>query len=236
MIASANPLSISDESIKEAYCSYISGKHFACIGAKAALAKEHMQCFVASNMACGRADQAILHFLYNFIEGYRNSADMYHSAAVIFRSPARTCAEDFDNCMWQRLQSLSDLDAVNYPYDPRVDQDPASPNFSFSLKAEALFIIGMHPSSSRALRSFTYPTLVFNPHFQFEQLRRSGKYEKMKDIVRKRDIAFSGSVNPMLRNFGDASEVFQYSGREYDDSWQCPLKVRHAANNGDTPT
>jgi FPC/CPF motif-containing protein YcgG len=50
----------------------------------------------------------------------------------------------------------------------------------------------------------------------------------MKNTVRKRDIAFSGSVNPMLQDFGESSEVYQYSGRKYDDSWQCPLKITHA--------
>jgi FPC/CPF motif-containing protein YcgG len=49
----------------------------------------------------------------------------------------------------------------------------------------------------------------------------------MKDVVRKRDIAYSGSVNPMLTDFGNASEVYQYSGRKYEDTWQCPLKINH---------
>ena len=58
---------------------------------------------------------------------------------------------------------------------------------------------------------------------------RSGKYEKMKHVVRKRDIAFSGSINPMLKDFGEVSEIYQYSGRKYDDTWRCPLKINHAA-------
>ena len=102
-------------------------------------------------------------------------------------------------------------------------------NFSFSLKEESFFIIALHPASSRPLRRFKYPVLIFNPHIQFEELRGSGKYDKMKYTVRKRDLAYSGSINPMLTDFGEASEVYQYSGREYDHSWQCPLKINHAA-------
>ena len=86
----------------------------------------------------------------------------------------------------------------------------------------------MYPSSSRPLRRFSYPVLVFNPHLQFELLRRSGKYEKMQQVVRKRDIAISGSIKPMLKDFGEASEVYQYSGRKYDETWQCPSKINHA--------
>ena len=75
---------------------------------------------------------------------------------------------------------------------------------------------------------FKYPALVFNPHAQFEKLRSTAKYEVMKNTVRKRDIALSGSVNPMLQDFGESSEVYQYSGRKYDADWQCPLKITHA--------
>ena len=222
------------EAIKEEYLSYINAKDFACIGAKAALSKGQIQCFVADSMACPKDDESILDFLYTFVDDYRTSNELYHSAAVIFKGPGFIDDEEFDKLMWQRLQALSDFDAAHYKYDSRVDSDPSSSVFSFSLKEEALFIIGMHPANSRPVRRFSYPALVFNPHFQFEQLRQSGKYEKMKHVVRKRDFAFSGSINPMLKDFGDASEVFQYSGRKYDDTWQCPLKIKHARTEHNT--
>lgn len=224
------------ECIRQEYLSYIHSKDFACIGAKASLAKEQIQCYVADDMACPTDDSDILNFLYSFIDDYRGSNELYHSAVVIFRGPGVINDEQFDTLMWQRLQAFSDLDSANYSYDSRVDNDPSSSNFSFSLKEESLFIIGLHPVSSRPLRRFRYPALVFNPHLQFEQLRQSGKYEKMKHAVRKRDIAFSGSINPMLKDFGDASEVYQYSGRKYDDTWQCPLKINHAAIEHNTST
>jgi hypothetical protein len=45
----------------------------------------------------------------------------------------------------------------------------------------------------------------------------------MKAVVRKKDMVLAGSINPMLTNFGEASEVYQYSGKQYDKNWQCPL-------------
>lgn len=98
------------------------------------------------------------------------------------------------------------------------------------------FIIALHPGSSRPLRRFTYAALVFNPHMQFEELRETGKYNNMKYAVRKRDLAYSGSINPMLTDFGDASEIYQYSGRKYDNTWQCPLKINHAPIEHNTST
>ena len=45
----------------------------------------------------------------------------FHSAAILFEEPVTHSDELFDSLMWQRLQALSNLDAENYGYDPRVD-------------------------------------------------------------------------------------------------------------------
>lgn len=214
-----------------AYLSFLETKDFPCIAAKAAHEKQLIQCMVANNMACPKDDTAILQFLYDFIDAYRSSNEIYNSAAIIFTGPVINNEEMFDTLLWQRLQALEILDAENYTYDNRVEADPVSAKFSFSIKEEAFYVIGLHPASSRHARRFIHPTLVFNPHAQFEQLRASSKYEAMKNTVRKRDIAFSGSVNPMLQDFGESSEVFQYSGRNYDDKWKCPLKITHATKH-----
>ena len=219
-----------DKIIIDQYLSYLDNKAFPCIAAKAALAKKHIRCMVVDHMACPKDDAAILHYLYNFIDEYRRADDFFYSAAIIFKGPTTITESIFDQLLWQRLQSLANMDAQQYSYDKRVSNDPASGSFSFSLKEEALFIIGLHPVSSREARRFAYPTLAFNPHAQFEKLRNENRYDKMKEVVRKRDTLYSGSVNPMLADFGEASEVYQYSGVQYDSDWQCPLKINHATS------
>lgn len=215
------PASMIDELL-----TFLSNKDFPCIGAKAGLAKGQLKCMVTDHMACPKNDRSILEFLYDFIHGFRISNELFHSAAIIFRQPENINEDMFDKLLWQRLQALADLDTKNYGYDRRVNSNPASSFFSFSLKEEAFFIIGMHPASSRAARRFKYPVLVFNPHAQFEKLRKMNRYENLKNIIRKRDVAYSGSVNPMLEDFGKSSEVYQYSGRRYDNDWQCPFKTQ----------
>jgi len=219
---------VADELIIEQYKAYLEKKEFACIAAKAALGRQQIKCFVADHLACPKDDTAIVQFLYSFIDAYRKSDELYHSAAIIFKGPEMRNERMFDELLWQRLQALSDMDARSFDYDNRVAADPSSGKFSFSLKEEAFYIVGLHPASSRLTRQFSYPTLVFNPHKQFEQLRETAKYNNIKGVVRKRDVAYSGSVNPMLDDFGEVSEVFQYSGRKYDESWECPLKINHA--------
>ena len=210
---------------------FLQNHQFPCLAAKAAQARQQINCLVAGHLACPNDDEKILNFLYLFVDEYRSAEKNYHSAAIIFTQPNSFTEEMFDAMMWHRLQTLADFDAKKYNYDARVSSNTADSNFSFSLKEEAFYIIGLHPFSSRQARRFQYPTLVFNPHQQFEDLRKSEKYEPVKNAIRKRDIKFSGSVNPMLQDFGNASEVYQYSGKKYDHQWQCPLNIHHAKNN-----
>lgn len=219
---------IERKTVTEEYFTFLKQKDFPCIAAKAALTKQHIKCLIADHIGCPKNDRAIVKFMYDFIDHYRSSKNFYHSAAIIFKEPSFTTEEIFDKLLWQRLQALADIDADKYAYDKRVNADPSSPDFSFSLKEEAFYIIGLHPASSRAARQFKYPTMVFNPHAQFQQLKQTVKYEVMKKIVRKRDIKFSGSVNPMLRDYGELSEALQYSGQQYQSTWKCPLKINHA--------
>lgn len=210
------------------FLTHVKEKEFPCVAAHEALTKNTLRCFVAEHMACPKDDYSILQFVYHFIDEFRKNSKGFHSAAVIFSGPPEINEDLFDNLLWKRLQSLSDLDALQYPYDPRVDADVNSPNFSFSLKSEAFYVIGMFSESTRKARRFKYPTLIFNPHAQFEKLRENNQYVKMQHIVRSRDKQYSGSVNPMLADFGDISEVFQYSGRIYSKDWNCPLNPKHA--------
>ena len=219
--------SVSDKIIDQ-YKHHLTGADFPCVGARASIQKSQARYMVAEHIACNNDDSDILAFLYDFVDEYRQSTDCFYSASIIFQQPEIMSEEEFDKFLWKRLQSLSDLDSCNYRYDPRVSSDPQSPDFSFSLKEEALFIIGLHATSNRLSRQFKYPVLVFNPHAQFEKLKMTDAYKKLQHIIRKRDTDYSGSVNPMLTDFSMGLEVNQYSGRHYESSWQCPLKINHA--------
>lgn len=214
---------------------FINDELYPCVAARAAVAQKNVPCYVAGNMACPHDDAGILRFLYDFVERFRKSKPGFKSAAIIFSSPKDTTPESFDHLLWLRLQALSDLDAQKFPYDPRVNSNPSASDFSFSLGEEAFFIIGLHPGSPRPARRFKYPAMVFNPHVQFEELRKLDRYEKLKHIVRQRDVRYSGSVNPMLADFGEVSEAFQYSGRTYDGAWTCPLKTKHGESDHHPP-
>jgi hypothetical protein len=93
-----------------------------------------------------------------------------------------------------------------------------------SLGGRAFYVIGVHPGASRKARRFGRAALVFNLHSQFETLREDGRYDKMRAAITERDIAFSGSRNPMLAGHGEASEG-------------APVqRARWSAHNGAAPS
>ena len=218
-----------EKDIVKRFYELIGHKDYPCVAAREAASRKNISCFVAKNMTCPVSDNDILKFLYDFVDRYREEGNLYHSVAIIFPTPVILDEAVFEELMWIRLQALSNMDALQYKYDRRVMPDPASGEFSFSLKEEAFFIIGLHSCNSRMARQFPYPTLIFNPHAQFETMKKDGQYNKIQNITRKRDIALSGSVNPMLNDFGESSEVLQYSGKQYPSDWKCPLKINHGS-------
>ena len=212
--------------IKDEFLFFISEKKFPCVAARDAVKKNTVAVFEASHLACPADDMAILNFLYTFTADFRKGTAGFQSAAIIFSHPMNIDEDLFESMMWKRLQALSDLDKKNFNHDTRVSNDPMSDSFSYSINGEAFFVLAMHPASSRKARRFHYPVLIFNPHQQFVQMKKTKAYDNMKAIVRKRDLLYSGSANPMLTDFGERSETFQYSGKAYDADWKCPLQLK----------
>lgn len=85
-------------------------------------------------------------------------------------------------------------------------------------------MVGLHPKSSRKARRFTIPALIFNLYDQFEQLDEETEFYPMVKTNRKRDIAFQGSVNPMVERYAEEWESIQFSGKDNPPEWKCPFK------------
>ena len=101
--------------------------------------------------------------------------------------------------------------------------DPEHPHFAFSVAGTAFFVVGLHPNASRVARRAPVPTLVFNLHVQFERMRADGRYQRMRDTIRRRDTELQGSLNPMVSDHGETSEARQYAGRAVPPDWTPPF-------------
>ena len=205
---------------------FIEAEGFPCVGAKAALNQEAMRFHVCRSLASEADDRALLAALYRFIADYRASPTLFTSFVALFGGPRELAETEFEALLWRRLEALHRLDRERYDWDPRVSANPRSPKFSFSLMGEACFVVGLHDQASRRARRFETPALVFNIHQQFEELRADGRFEPMRDTIRRRDAEYDATPNPMLASFGDRSEAAQYSGRLVGAAWRCPFQPR----------
>jgi len=220
-----------DARLVGAFQQHVKDSAFPCVGAKSALASGSLQINLCHDITSGWDDLMIHRDLLSWSREYRcdvHDGDVgFRSLAFVFRQSRVLTEEAFERHMWARIQSLSDKDSwLEQPYDQSVSQDVDDPHFGLSFGAEAYFVVGMHPNASRPARQFERPAMVFNLHDQFEQLRESQRYERMRETILTRDKALSGDINPMLQRHGEASEAAQYSGRKVDADWTCPLRSR----------
>ncbi len=221
------PCNDEDHPLAQRLFAFIQAKEFPCVGAKSALGKGQIRTVVGRDLRSAWDDLRIYPSLMSIAQDYARDPVPFQSLVVVFEEDAQLSEEQFERHLWQRLQSLSDKDDwLGQPLDPRVSADPDDPHFSLSFAGEAFFVVGLHPNASRPARRFERPALVFNLHDQFEQLRKSGIYEKMRGAILTRDVALAGDLNPMLARHGSVSEARQYSGRAVGPEWGCPFKTR----------
>ena len=208
----------------------IAQSDFPCVGAKSALARGTLKTIVCHSLTSGWDDLIIHRELMEWADDYRADPTGLRSLAAVFSGPDDLDEAAFEKLMWERLQSLADKDHwLGQKYDREVSADPADSHFSLSFGGEAFFVVGLHPHASRPARRFPRPTLVFNLHAQFVQLRAEGKYEGMRAKILDRDFNLAGSINPMLARHGEVSEARQYSGRAVKPDWACPFRDKRAA-------
>ena len=163
--------------------------------------------------------------LLNFLELQRSTQSRFMSFWAVFTTPIQTPDNelDFENKLWRELSFLSSEEARAVDWGNINASDPNDPSFCFSLNGVKLFVVGLHPESSRLARRFSRPAMVFNALSQFETFEKEGTYAALVKTIRHNDLKFQGSINPMVLAHGDVWESIQYSGRENPESWQSPF-------------
>lgn len=218
--------------LAERFQAFVKSADFPCVGAKSALSRGQMRIVVGRDLRSGWNDLEIYENLHALAAGYRRAPKLFQTLVILFESDADLSEVEFERHMWTRIQSLTDKDEwLGQTADPRVSDDPDDPHFSLSFGGEAFFVVGLHPRASRPARRFEQPAMVFNLHDQFEQLRASGLYEKLRHTIIARDVALAGTPNPMLARHGQSSEARQYSGRVVEQDWRCPFSGRKSGES-----
>jgi FPC/CPF motif-containing protein YcgG len=214
-----------DDEIKSRFAAFVADAAFPCLGAKAASNAGSDIVSIYDSLASAQSLRCLAGELEDFLHSEVRRTSNYATFVAIFREPQSLGEEEFEQLLWSQLQQLHQIDTARYGWDRSVASDPSDPHFSFSFAGQALYVVGLHGGSSRHARRFPWPTLVFNPHEQFERLRLDGKWGRIQEAIRSRDIALQGSANPMLSEFGERSEARQYSGRRVDETWKAPFRA-----------
>jgi FPC/CPF motif-containing protein YcgG len=207
---------------------FVASPRFPCVGAKSAMNRGRMRFGLYDTLSGADAVRTLCEQLADFSDQYPQPGSDPVSYVAMFRDPVAN-EDEFHHRLWSHLQAMHDIDAESHPWDGAVSSDVGDPRFSFSIASRAFFVVGLHPRSSRMARRAPFPCLVFNFHDQFESMRQDGRYTKLQDAIRARDVALQGAINPVLARFGEASEAHQYSGRAHADADAVCFAARQAA-------
>ncbi|WP_353953818.1 YqcI/YcgG family protein [Knoellia sp. S7-12] len=123
--------------------------------------------------------------VFRALRGFGENADLskgYTSLIAAFGGEPPLTESTFEDRLWATLQHLHDFDDA--PWSPEVSDDPTDVDFSFSVGGTAYFVVGLHPHASLEARRTPWPVLVFNLRSQFEELKASGRHDRMRDLFR----------------------------------------------------
>ena len=208
--------------IDAAFRAFVGDDAFPCLAGKGAVRRGDYTLGVYPALGSREATRLLGADLGQFTASIPDDGAGLRTFAAVFTGDAPGDELAFERALWRQLQRLHDADPDG-GWDQSVSGNAADAEFSFSFGGRALFVVGLHARSSRLSRRFAWPALMFNPRAQFDRLKAEGRFDRMRDLVRERDVALQGSMNPNLADFGKASEARQYSGRATEPNWQCPF-------------
>lgn len=216
-----HPTTADEGALTGSLAAMIAHRDFPCLGARSVFRQDRATIHVYDRLATPEATVALLADLRSFASTVDPTAG-FASFIAVFRGPTSDDERGFERLLWSQLRLLHSADDADWNDD--VSDDPSDEHFAFSVAGTAFFVVGLHPLASRDARRAATPTLVFNLHEQFEALRGSGQFARMRDLIRERDMHLQGSINPMVSDHGKNSEARQYSGRVVDDTWLAPFQ------------
>jgi uncharacterized protein len=191
------------ERIDADFRAFVGDGGFPCLAGKGAVKRNDYTLGVYPSLGSEAATTMLAAELGRFTASIPADGAGLRTFAAVFTGDVPADELAFERSLWRQLQRLHDADPVG-AWDAGVSGDPADRNFSFSFGGRALFVVGLHPASSRLSRRFAWPAMMFNPRAQFDRLKAEGRFDRMRDLVRERDVALQGSMNPNLADFGQA--------------------------------
>ena len=211
------------EFVHDSFRALVLNPRFSCVGAKSAVRRGGYRFGLYDSLGSPGSSVGLARDLFEFVEEQPSLESEFTTFVASFEGPVTADEGSFERLLWAQLQRLHEEDRAHHPWNPAVSADPENSNFAFSFAGRAFFVVGLHPGASRFARRFAWPTLIFNAHKQFEKLREEGRFGRLREAIRAREITLQGDLNPNLGDFGEFPEARQYSGRPVEEDWRCPF-------------
>ena len=153
---------------------FILQEDYPCVAAIQAVIRNDQIIATYGEFGSGTHWQQLRVDLRHYIEVQRATQSRYLSFWAVYTASDHLPNNEgvFEEHLWRELSLLSSEEQRASDWSKDDSSDPNDPAFCLSLDGEKLFVVGLHPQSSRAARRFSYPTMVFNTLSQFEQFEK----------------------------------------------------------------
>ena len=197
----------------EVFRKAILDKKFACIAAQAAMRLNTYVFAQYEDLTDPKVAEAVCHDLLKFIlefdlHGLEQSGKFNFVTFVAhFKGPPISDQVHGSECLDALLSQMHAHDKKYFPWASGVSADIESPDFAFSIGGQGFFVPLLYPFASSESRRTEEVYVVFNPHVIFENLRKLGGFEGLRDKIRARQK----NVHPHLADHGQGPAYHQYA-------------------------
>ncbi|MDT7830435.1 guanitoxin biosynthesis heme-dependent pre-guanitoxin N-hydroxylase GntA [Pricia sp. S334] len=212
-----------NKELRSEFMEFVLQDGYPCVGAQAAVNGDTFSIGDFESMDNPNTPKNLAYGLTEYLRAMKDAPSNFLTYVAIFPESGFSNEKAFEEALWELLGQLNTEDAKHSNWCQRYSSDPNKKDFSFCFGGEGFFIVGLHPGSSRKARRFKYPAIAFNLQLQFDNLRENGRFDLMRNAIRERELAFQGSINPMLADFDEGLQAPQYSGRKLGPEWKCPF-------------
>jgi FPC/CPF motif-containing protein YcgG len=223
LVSSGKPAPALAERVHAALRALILDPEYPCVGSRSALNQGSYRFGMYQELASPEATAGLARDLYTFLAEQPSIEGEFTTFIACFDTPKSISAEEFEQLLWRQLKDLSVLDREHHDWAGDVSIRTGDPDFAFSFAARSFFVVGLSPAAERWARRFPWPLLAFNSHAQFQELKREGRFELIRDTIRERETNLEGEENPNVEDFGVHTEASQYAGRRVEPGWRCPV-------------
>jgi FPC/CPF motif-containing protein YcgG len=165
----------------------VAGRNHHSLGVSSSFHTRSYRLGVYEEIASDAATAGLAHDLLTFLQDKGDSPSFFSFVAAFF-GETEFNEKEFSIMLYQQLYKLHQLDKEHFEWDDSVSNDPHSLHFGFSFGGKAFQVTGLHANASRISRTFPYPVIIFNMHAQLQNMKKEGTYQKLKTMIRQRDL------------------------------------------------